>query len=657
MKKTRMGISVCTVSLLILAVTASSSMGQPNLGTGWEFGKDKNGDSRVNQGSTILLSGGNCMSPTSIEPSAGWEFGKDNDGDGKVDQGSIVELGAGNFVNTNAGNRLRVRVHNLPPGVTIRRIDCYEEDWAIWGDDNLGMWHVDTNNPGSSTWRYPPGNPSDPGSHCEIFAVVTLSNDTKLETGIIYIPHRTIESDKEIMIREYSTEIGGHVKRGIPSLHGKASVRGQVMEFKVVKTAGAYLDPKISFKLICYEMGPDGLVEISEEKLKALNGWDFWIEPESTTVGPPETVEVFLCIEPYAPGEMYFSIMSDCEGFIDQTDPLYVRIDMEQRNAILTGNDPPIYQNTVAFPTPESSIESDLNGDGETDDTILCYQDLETGELVNTGLIVSDAYHAIDIYENFIVFVGENSHICYYDICSKTVGEIGATGFHPSIYGDIIAFASEKTIHYFDIGTQTLIDTNLYGMNPTIYKDIIVFHAFPGPTIWTYDLRKGIATETGIIGKNPSIFEALIAFETSESSVLEDLNNDGDIDDSVISYCDLETHMVVNTGAVGSCSILHENRIVFATREQDVNRDLSGDGKILASVIQYYDLKTGHIVNTHMLGTEPDIYGDLITFYLWEHWISRDLNGDGDLDDPVVQIYHITLAETATLTAVLFEVI
>jgi len=308
--------------------------------------------------------------------------------------------------------------------------------------------------------------------------------------------------------------------------------------------------------------------------------------------------------------------------------------------------DPPIWGSIVAFPTPERSFRSDLNGNSDFNDTILHYLDLETGEIFNTELIVSEAHHAVDIYERTIAFVDEDSQICYYDIDTGTLGETGAKGLYPSIFGSIITFTSEGTIWWFDLSTQTLVDTEVPGVNPTIYENTIAFHSTPESTILTYDLSTGAATDTGIAGKNPTIYGTVIAFETSEFSLL-DLNGDGDTNDCVIRYYDLETQIVVNTGAVGTYPALYGNRIVFATPEGEINQDLNGDGKIIGNIIRYYDLEMGEVVNTKELGTEPDIYEDTITFYFWEHWTVQDLNGDGDLDDPIGGIYQIGTRELA----------
>jgi hypothetical protein len=337
-------------------------------------------------------------------------------------------------------------------------------------------------------------------------------------------------------------------------------------------------------------------------------------------------------------GGMLISTPSFCECSIDPDFTITVR----------PGYDPPIWGNIMVYPTPEHYLGSDMNSDGDTNDILLYYQNSETGHIFNTGLTVSGTHHAIDIYENIIAFVGENSYIRYYDINTATVKDIGITGFHPSIYENIIVFASEDTIHYFDLSTQTLIDTKISGNNPAIYKDLIVFNTKPGPTICTYDLCTGAIVKTGIIGENATLYETVIAFETPESSVTEDLNGDGDTNDWVICYYDLETQTITNTGVVGIFPTLYGTCIAFTTPEEDINADLNGDGRIFGNVIHYYDLKTEKVVNTRELGTEPDIYGDTVTFYLWENWTGQDLNGDGDLSDPILGTYQITAVEKAT---------
>lgn len=331
----------------------------------------------------------------------------------------------------------------------------------------------------------------------------------------------------------------------------------------------------------------------------------------------------------------------DNDGIPDSKDECRLNSDPQ------CGGDPPIYGNIMVFPTPERFLGSDLNGDGDIDDTVLRCKNLTTGEVVNTGLIASGAHHSMDIYENIIAFVGEYSKICYYNITTGTVSEIGVTGSYPSIYDNIITFVSQGAIHYFELTTQTLTDTEIRGNNPAIYENLIVFYTSPEFTIWTYDLRTGVAVNTGIIGLNTTLYETVVAFETPEFKVAEDLNGDGDTNDLVICYYDFETQTIINTGAVGNYPSIYGNRIVFTTEEREVNQDLNGDGKIRGNIISYYDLETCKVINTQQPGTEPDIYEDTITFYLWERWAGRDLDGDGNYKDPIVDTYQITLIEPA----------
>lgn len=382
--------------------------------------------------------------------------------------------------------------------------------------------------------------------------------------------------------------------------------------------------------------------------------------------GPPDPVNWPQGVEVY-----YYYLRSNSPEEMEATVKLCIDVSC--------GGDPPIYKNIMVFPTQEHFLGSDLNGDSDTNDTVLRYWNLKTGEVINTGLIVSGNYRAVDIYENTIAFVGEGSQIRYYDIDTGEVGETGAAGSHPTIHGNIIAFdsgdticyfhrrtgsirshttiyentttvSSRDTICYFDLSSQTLVDTKIPGDSPVIYKNLIVFCAFdPEPTIWTYDLCTGIAIDTGVIGVDPALYETEVVFVTRENSLSKDLNDDGDTYDLVLRHYDLETQTLINTGIVGRYPAFYGSRIAFTTPEVNVNQDLNEDGRIMGSVIRYYDLRTGKISNTHQLGTEPDIYGDTITFYLWEKWIGEDLNGDGDMSDPIVDTCQITEAKRITM--------
>jgi len=303
------------------------------------------------------------------------------------------------------------------------------------------------------------------------------------------------------------------------------------------------------------------------------------------------------------------------------------------------GGDPPVWGTIMAFPTPERHMGQDLNGDGDLNDTLLRYMDIETGEVVNTGAIVSGIARAISIYEDVIAFVGERRMMRYYQISTGELRDVGVAGDSPSVYDNMLVFSSSDRIQCFDLGSATFLDVDLQGSSPTIHGSVIAFTW--GGTIRYHDLASGTTVDTGELGSSPFIWGDIIAFVASEGIRGQDLNSDGDQLDAIISYHRISTGETVHTGAVGSLPWVYGDVIVFHTNEWAIGRDLNGDGKINVSVIRYWSIADAKLVDTGILGLEPSIYQDTITYYVWENWVGHDLTGDGDVSDPVVGFFRI----------------
>ena len=316
------------------------------------------------------------------------------------------------------------------------------------------------------------------------------------------------------------------------------------------------------------------------------------------------------------------------------------------------GGDPPIWGDIMAFPTPERFLDADLNGDGDTLDTVLRYKNLETGVVVNTGRECSGAPHGIDIWEETIVFSASPEWaIRCYDISSGTVRDTGCIGRNPAIHGEWIAFAGlDGTIQLFHMQEEVAMETDLAGSFPVVFGGVVAFHAGTPSTIWYYDTGTGAAVDTGAVGRTPAIYKNLIAFSTQEGFAQVDLNGDGDLNNSVIRYYDLATHTVTNTGATGSWPAIFNDVVVFSTYEGSVAADLNSDGKISLPVIQYLHLPSGEVINTGQLGAVPDIYNGTISFHALESWSDFDWSGDGDTHDSVVLTCAVQLADCPLAT-------
>jgi uncharacterized repeat protein (TIGR01451 family) len=296
------------------------------------------------------------------------------------------------------------------------------------------------------------------------------------------------------------------------------------------------------------------------------------------------------------------------------------------------GGDPPIWGSIMVFPSPEVHYgrgpNQDLNRNMRLDDCVLRYKDLQTGRIVDTKVFVSCTPKDLDIYEQTIVFVDDEKYLGMYDLGTGAVRRTLYKAAHPAIWGRTVVFESDGQIALWNIDADR-VEMISSGSQPTIWEDLVVFVGSSG-TLWLYDLRQRQLRDTGVRGDQPVIYEKIVAFTALDASGRP-----------LIRYYDVATQTVRDTGAVGSHSAVFGRFIVFQTDEAALGLDLTGDGDRLDTVIRYYDLEAGQVFNTGQLGFEPDIYEDLITFWVFEPRVQQDLNGDGDREDPIVQVYRI----------------
>lgn len=309
--------------------------------------------------------------------------------------------------------------------------------------------------------------------------------------------------------------------------------------------------------------------------------------------------------------------------------------------------------NIIAFEYRESETSVDLNGDGDTADRLISYYDISTGEVTNTGVMgVSPSLDgnmvAFHTPESEIGLVGadlnedgdlEDYVVRCYDISTGTVRSIGMGG-DPSLDGNLIAFYTHEE---FDAGG---VDLNGDGD----IEDYVIRY---------YDMSTGTLTNTGIVSSYPLYQTPLdryawegakialdgdtIAFETHEDDAGEDLNGDGDIEDSIIRYYDISTGTVTNTGiTTGYWSLsLDGNTIAFNT---------GGIRSEYAYSIGYYDISTGTVTWVMKGVWGMSVEGNTVAFSILEQsqfGVGMDLNGDGDTEDSVIGYYVIGVDEPA----------
>jgi hypothetical protein len=198
-----------------------------------------------------------------------------------------------------------------------------------------------------------------------------------------------------------------------------------------------------------------------------------------------------------------------------------------------------------------------------------------------------------------------------------------ADGYSATVDGSIVAFISD----------ESLINQDLNGDDDT--NDLILRY---------YDLSTNTLFNTGALidYEPPQVKGNIIVFKTCEWMINQDLNNDGDTNDNLINYYNVATHTLTQTGITTEYSFSFDgSTIAFEQMEYKIGIDENHDGDKNDPVIMYYNLATGAVTNTHLIGDSPSICGSTIIFKTNEGadgW--TDLNGDGILSE-IIRIYNI----------------
>ena len=312
----------------------------------------------------------------------------------------------------------------------------------------------------------------------------------------------------------------------------------------------------------------------------------------------------------------------------------------------------PLEDGRVLFTVPEYS-EGDLNGDGDQDDHVLHLHDPSTGSTDNLG--VAPAQANIFVEEPWVAFMVEEA----------------GQGSDLNGDGDELDYITQA----YDLDSGTLRNTGIAG---------------------------GIAYEAD---ETAYLAAGRLGLNVSESGEGADLNGDGDVDDGVLHFYDLNTGSLTSAGlptwgrlvpapdgqltmgvpeflggdlngdgdvdrhatlftvdpATGTASSLgvemwadyfyqglDSGSVAFMVREADFGTSLNGDTDTTDDVVESYDPSTRLVTNTRMAGyIEGPMPGGRVVFTVPEQAEGTDLTGDGDLDDAVPYVF-----DTATKAAI-----
>ncbi len=282
---------------------------------------------------------------------------------------------------------------------------------------------------------------------------------------------------------------------------------------------------------------------------------------------------------------------------------------------------------------------TDLNGDGDADDNVLHVYDPFRRATTNTGLdhvamvgvgnlialAVSESLAGKDLNgDGDISFLDRVVHVF-----DPATGALTNTGF---AHGSLIVAVG--TAIGFTVSESAQGSTDLNGDGDT--DDAVAFGYDPATR---RSVNSGLATRFG----NMSAARDYAVFGVAEADQGHtDLNGDGDTSDSVIHVLDPMTGATLSSGVTHGFFgfAIGGNRVGIAVSEnRQGNTDLNGDGDAIDDVVHVLDPASGTTVNTGIDGG-----GSAPLLAVGERFVASvieeaDLNGDGDTDDAVFQVF------------------
>jgi cell wall-associated NlpC family hydrolase len=281
---------------------------------------------------------------------------------------------------------------------------------------------------------------------------------------------------------------------------------------------------------------------------------------------------------------------------------------------------PSVYGDIIAFSSPPNSPST------HSHNVFLMYYNMSTGVLTNTTI---DYALFPSVYQNEIAFINEyflggTLVIGLYDVSTGHVTSIVTptplfdiyTEIAWAVCGGSVVSLGDRLLAYYDNFGAWCYDRTGAGWKylggwggVSVYGDTVAFSN--GTTICYYNATTGIITDTGVVGRNPSIFGSIITFHRPSTSP--------PIYNSTIRYYNITSGTHTDTGIVGDGASIYGNTVAFASNETLANTDLNGDGYLNETIIQYFDISRGVVMNTSEIGVgnnweRTSIHGDVIVF-------------------------------------------
>lgn len=287
----------------------------------------------------------------------------------------------------------------------------------------------------------------------------------------------------------------------------------------------------------------------------------------------------------------------------------------------------------------------DLNGDGDELDHVLHVHDLQTGTTVNTGLATYDFAVATG---EMLLLIRESeqggvdlngdgdtadsvAHVLH--LATGTLDNLGLDATFFTV--DVPGFNSQVdgTLGALVVSEARQGGTDLNGDGDAVDN---VVHRI--------DLPSAQVTNLGYASFFARANHGLLSFLVREVDQGADLNGDLDVGDMVLFVDDVRTGSLVNTG-LGVSTFSHPGArgVAFLVSENDqAETDLNQDGDDRDRVLYFYDRERAEVVNVRLAVDLYRVVGKRVVLEVEEDNQSGvDLNGDGDAADDVTHVFDV----------------
>jgi flagellar basal body-associated protein FliL len=206
----------------------------------------------------------------------------------------------------------------------------------------------------------------------------------------------------------------------------------------------------------------------------------------------------------------------------------------------IRGSAPSVFGAKIAFTTSETDVSMDLNGDGDLIDSIVRIHDTDNGKTASTK---ADGAEPVALKDYFIFSTAESASgtdlnkdgdrddtvIRYFDRESEDILTTRIEGKTPVGYADTVIVTGPTEFLTLDVKTTTPAGLGVTGKNPSLFDGVLVYDR--DGKLFVFGLGTDVEMPLGISGKDPSLFGDNLAFVDDDNKIAilrgEDPDQDG----------------------------------------------------------------------------------------------------------------------------------